>query len=215
MGVKSRKKALKCLKNAPFGIIVFSFGLFVVVFALANIGFQAQANALLSTLSQSELGAIFGVGFISTLGSGIFNNLPMVLFGDLMLGDFFANLANFAQNFKEFNAAQSAISQGFVAFGTQSADFAAATQDANLIAAENALQNAEFFSADFPQKLIYAHLLGCNIGAKLTPIGSLCTLLWLSLLAKKGVKFGFKSYLKYSLIFTPPALLAALLGLVL
>ena len=61
--------------------------------------------------------------------------------------------------------------------------------------------------------LIYAHLLGCNIGSKLTPIGSLCTLLWLGLLAKKNVNFSLKSYLKLSLIFTLPVLFVALLPL--
>lgn len=171
---KSRQKAIATMKKAPFGIIVFVFGLFVVVFGVQKLDFTQVQNALFYALitlyDKSEVLGIFCVASVSALGSSVINNLPMVLFGNLAIGDFFQYAQHFdAQNLKE--------------------------------------------------SFIYAHLLGCNIGSKLTPIGSLCTLLWLSLIAKsstlaqKGIIFTFLHYCKYSLIFTLPTLFLATLGL--
>lgn len=168
---KAPKKATTALKNAPFSIIIFVFGLFVVVFALSKLDINEATTALLSTLSQDKFTGIFTLASLSALFSSVFNNLPMVLFGDLLLGDFFANLAQNSSGFSLIN------------------------------------------EPNFKESLIYAHLLGCNIGSKLTPIGSLCTLLWLALLAQKGVNFSLKNYLKFSLIFTFATLFAACFGL--
>lgn len=139
-------------------------------------------HALIALYDKSEVLGIFGVASVSALGSSVINNLPMVLFGNLAISDFF----QYAQNLDP---------QSYANLATQTP------------------------SQNLKESFIYAHLLGCNIGSKLTPIGSLCTLLWLSLIAKsytltqKGIIFTFLHYCKYSLIFTLPTLFLATLGL--
>ncbi len=148
------KESFKIIKHTPYGIFVFSFGLYIVVFALHKAGVSDILKFIYQILSSNQITAIFGTGLISAFLSSIFNNLPMTLIGDLAL-------------------------QGF------------------------------------KQEMIYAHLLGVNIGPKLTPIGSLATLLWLGLLVKKGINISLWQYLKFGFLITIPVLFCSLFGLVL
>ena len=53
------------------------------------------------------------------------------------------------------------------------------------------------------EAFIFANIIGTNIGAKLTPIGALATLLWFDVLRKKGIEITFWQYLKFGMIVTP------------
>ena len=66
-----------------------------------------------------------------------------------------------------------------------------------------------------PATLPYAALLGANVGSKLTPLGSLATLLWLDMLGRRGLRIGWGRYTRLALWPSAAALLAALLALAL
>lgn len=161
-----RIEILPCLKASPFGIVVFSLGLFIVVFGLHSTSpFMRDifafflGDSLSDSFSTHTLTQIFSVGIISSLGSSLINNLPMVMLGNLALGDFVG------------------------------------------------------LDSSFRELLIYAHLLGCNVGAKLTPIGSLATLLWLFSLKRYGISISFLQYMLVALLIVPFVLFFGLLGL--
>ena len=162
-----RIEILPCLKASPFGIVVFSLGLFIVVFGLhSTSSFMRDIfaffldDSLSDSFSTHTLAQIFSVGAISSLGSSLINNLPMVMLGNLALDD-------------------------FVGLDSSSREL-----------------------------LIYAHLLGCNVGAKLTPIGSLATLLWLFSLKRYGIYISFWRYMLVAMLIVPFMLCVGLLGLV-
>ena len=67
---------------------------------------------------------------------------------------------------------------------------------------------------DSLESLVMAHLLGCNIGSKLTPIGSLATLLWLESLKIHGIHIGFMRYMVVAFVVTLPVLFFGLCGLI-
>jgi arsenical pump membrane protein len=145
---------LHIIKNAPWQVVWFSIGLYIVVYGLKNAGLTDYLSIVLQDLAtRGDTIAIVATGFISAFLSAIMNNMPTVMIMDIALKD----VANPA--------------------------------------------------------LAYANIIGCNLGPKMTPFGSLATLLWLHVLAQKGVKIGFWQYSKFGLLVTPPILLVVLLSL--
>ncbi len=59
-------------------------------------------------------------------------------------------------------------------------------------------------------RAVYATVVGSNLGAYLTPIGALAGIMWMSLLKKHEVKFGYLDFIKYGALVSVPTLLAVL-----
>ncbi|MCT7588816.1 arsenic transporter [Aliarcobacter butzleri] len=145
--------AKNIIKEAPWQIVWFSIGLYIVVYGLKNAGLTEYLTTILNYLVlKGDTIAIISTGFISAILSAVMNNLPTIMIMDIALKD---------------------------------------------------IPN---------EALAYANIIGCNLGPKMTPFGSLATLLWLHVLAKKGIKISFWEYSKFGLIITPPVLLLVLLA---
>ncbi|NQY25437.1 MAG: arsenic transporter [Campylobacteraceae bacterium] len=147
-------KPLHIIKEAPWQIVWFSIGLYIVVYGLKNAGLTDYLEVVLKNIaSQGDVFAIVATGFLSAFLSAIMNNMPTIMIMDIAL----ENIPNTA--------------------------------------------------------LVYANIIGSNLGPKMTPFGSLATLLWLHVLAKKGINISFLQYSKFGFIITPPVLLIVLLAL--
>jgi len=139
------------IKNAPWQIVWFSIGLYIVVYGLKNSGLTDYITVIIDHLaSHGDFIATIGTGFLSAFLSAIMNNMPTVMIMDIAIKDY--------------------------------------------------------------PTLAYANIIGCNLGPKMTPFGSLATLLWLHVLSQKGVKIGFWEYSKFGLIVTPPILFIVLVS---
>jgi arsenical pump membrane protein len=150
-------KPLMTIKTAPWQVVWFSIGLYVVVYGLKNAGLTTYLSHLIIQMQQmGDEAAIIGTGFLSAVVSAVMNNMPTIMIMDIAI-DQVGYLGN--------------------------------------------------------EALAYANILGSNLGPKMTPIGSLATLLWLHVLAQKGVKISWGEYIKVGLVITPPVLLVALVGL--
>ena len=144
----------KIIKDAPWQVVWFSIGFYIVVYGLKNAGLTDYLTVILRNLTlEGDTIAVIGTGFIAAFLSAIMNNMPTIMIMDIALRD----IGN--------------------------------------------------------QAMIYANIVGCNLGPKMTPFGSLATLLWLHVLAKKGVKISFAQYSKFGLIITPPVLFIVLLAI--
>ncbi len=160
LAIANHHKAVKpvtTIKAAPWQVVWFSIGLYIVVYGLKNAGLTNVVASWIEMLThQGEAVAIIGTGFLSAIISSIMNNMPTIMIMDIAIDQ-----VGYAGN----------------------------------------------------EALVYANILGSNLGPKMTPIGSLATLIWLHVLAQKGVKIGWGEYMKVGLVITPPVLLIALLGL--
>ena len=59
-------------------------------------------------------------------------------------------------------------------------------------------------------RALYASVIGSNLGALLTPIGSLAGIMWTMILKSRGVKFGYTDFVKYVGAVSLPSIAAAL-----
>ncbi|BAP45379.1 arsenic transporter [Pseudomonas sp. 21LCFQ02] len=151
----------KVIRHAPWQIVVFSLGMYLVVYGLRNAGLTDALTGLLDTFAGHGLwAATLGTGITAALLSSIMNNMPSVLIGALSI--------------------QGSNATGLVR-----------------------------------EAMIYANVIGCDLGPKITPIGSLATLLWLHVLAQKNIRISWSYYFKVGSILTLPILLVTLAALAL
>jgi arsenical pump membrane protein len=149
----------KVLREAPWQIVLFSIGMYLVVYGLGNAGLtQIAAGVLVWLADKGTFVATVGTGFVVAALASLMNNMPATLVGAL------------------------AIDRAGVELLTK-------------------------------ELMLYANVIGNDLGPKFTPIGSLATLLWLHVLAGKGRTISWGQYMKVGLVITPPVLLATLVAL--
>ncbi|MEE3502826.1 arsenic transporter [Acidiphilium acidophilum] len=152
----------RVLRGAPWQVVIFSLGMYLVVYGLRNAGLTNDiARALRLFAAHGIWTASFGTGILAALLSSIMNNMPSVLVGAL------------------------------------------------------AINHLPHVAPPIREAMIYANIIGCDLGPKFTPIGSLATLLWLHVLAQKGTTITWGKYMKIGLLITPPVLIATLTALAL
>ena len=151
----------KVVREAPWQVVIFSLGMYLVVYGLRNAGLTDHLAALLDQTAQGGVwGATLGTGMIAAVLSSVMNNMPTVLVGALSI-------------------------------------------------------DATHATGAVKEAMIYANVIGCDLGPKLTPIGSLATLLWLHVLGQKGIRIGWGYYFRVGVTLTTPVLLITLAALAL
>lgn len=146
----------KPLKEAPWQIVIFSLGMYIVVFGLGREGMTAIIAGVLQNMAGMFPPArVVLSGFLFAAIAGVMNNMPSIMLNNLAI----TGLSNHGP-------------------------------------------------------LIYANVVGNDIGPKFTPIGSLATLVWLHTLNRKsGITISNAYYMKVGLIVGVPVLFLTLLSL--
>src|SRR5699024_1499035 len=81
MGIRSPVvNTTSVVKGAPWDIVFFSIGMYVVVYGLGNTGLTSALAGVIQTVAEQGLfAATVGMGFVAAFLSSIMNNMPTVM----------------------------------------------------------------------------------------------------------------------------------------